>query len=366
MKEHLIEIDGHKLYYISSELNHIMEFLKKEEKCLGIIYSENEIRIVEIEDYFDIRYERFLTNNLTIIIDSNLFIAARSIYKYGNINTPERKFFTSLLIYSKFLYAKFDPTICMYEFGNKPNHKAVNDLYTFRVVDNLSLETMLNLIFGKTHQISKIDWNDAKNKTREMNESEINEDYNKTLTRFKQNYPYVLKASIILRIKGISRYHKIKYFFDWILDDFITKADAITIAMYILSRNGGRIIKKFNQNNYSSLIKEIRNATWDVTYISYLRDQAKKIPDRYFLLVTNDKNLINAGKYFFTPDETIIDKLFGKEANNVRNIIEKINKICSLPGRGNLTKERLSNIDKTIVGLENELKASLTGNYFPE
>lgn len=364
MKNHLVEyeINDQKMYIISTELHNIIESLKNEASFLGIIYTENDLKVVEIEDYFDIRYENILSNNLTIIIDTNLFIAARSIYKYSNVKTRERKYFASLLAYSMFLDAQFDPTMCMYEFGNKPNHRAVDDLYKFRVVDNLPIETVFDLCSGKVHSISNADWNKAKKGTRIMNESEENEDYNKTLTLFNQNYPYVMKATIILRMKGINRYHKIKFFFDWVLNDYVTKADAITIALFILSSNGGRIVKKFNQNDYSSLIKEIENATWDLTLISYLKDQAKKDPNRYFLLATNDKNLINAGNYFFTHDETKIDKLFRNEATDVRSVIDKMNKICSLPDRENLIKERLSNIDRLTNELKNELKDSLSAN----
>jgi hypothetical protein len=362
MKRHLVEfeIEGQKIYYISSELYQTIESLKNEDKLIGVVFSDNEIKIVEIEDYFDIRYENILRNNLTIVLDSNLFITARSIYKYSNINSPERKYFASLLVYSKFLDALFDPTICMYEFGNKPNHNAVDDLYKFRVVDNLSFETVLDLYCGKTHSISKSDWDKVKKRTRKINKSEVNEDCNKTLTRFNQNYPYMLKTAILLRMKGIGPYNKIDFFFQWIRENFITKSDAIIFALYILYNDGGKIIKGHSTSDYTELIKLIQNATWDVTMISYLKDQVKKNPNRYYLLASLDRNLIKVGKYFLSPEENTFYDLFGKKKKDeIRNMIDRINEICSLAGRESIVKERLLNIDKTINDLENELKKSI-------
>ena len=360
MKNYLIEfeLEDQKIYLISSELYEAIDYLKREDKFIGLIFTENEMKIVEIEDYFDIRFENILRNNLTIILDTNVFITARSLYKYHNINTIERKYFASLLAYSMFLDAKLDPTICMYEIGNKQHHKAAEDLYKFRVVDNLSLETILKLLHGKMKTIFKTDLEQAKNRTRELNDSEINEDYNKSLTRFKENYTYILKATILLRKKGISPYDKIDFFFRWIEEKFITKADAITFSLYILFKDGGQIIKNHSSVLYSDIIKSIRNATWDVTMISYLKDQAKKNPDRYFLLASDDKNLIDAGKYFLSSDAGILNLFGNKRKNEVQNIIDKMNKICNLPGRKTLIEERLSNIDKTISDLENELNDS--------
>jgi hypothetical protein len=360
MKNHLIEFDieDQKIYLISAELYEAIDYLKREEKLLGIIFTENELKIVEIEDYFDIRFEKILRNNLTIILDTNVFITARSLFKYHNINTIERKYFASLLAYAMFLDAKLDPTLCMYEIGNKQNHKATDDLYKFRIVDNISLETVLKLLHQQINTISKADWEQAKNSTRELNESEINEDYNKSLDRFKQNYPFILKAAILLRMKGISPYDKIDLFFRWIEGNFITKADAITFAIYILYKDGGQIIKNHSTLIYSDIIKSIKNATWDVTMISYLKDQSKKNPDRYFLFASDDKNLINASKYFLSASEGILNLFGNKRKSEMQNIIDKMNKICNLPGRITLIEERLLNIDKTISDLENELDYS--------
>ena len=360
MKNHFIEFDieDQKIYWIPVELYEAIDYLKREEKLLGIIFTDNELKIVEIEDYFDIKYENILRKNLTIILDTNVFIAARSLYKYHNINTTERKYFASLLAYSMFLDSKLDTTICMYEIGNKHNHKASDDLYKFRVVDHLSLDTVLNLLNEKIKIVSKTHWEQAINRTRELNESEKNEDYNKSLDRFKQNYPYILKTTILLRMKGISPYDKIDLFFRWIKEKFITKTDAITFSLFILFKDGGQIIKNHSTIIYSDIIKSIKNATWDVTMISYLKDQAKKDPDRYFLFASDDKNLISAGKYFLSADGGILNLFGNKRRYEVQNIIDKVNEICNLPGREKIVEERLLNIDKIIIELENELNDS--------
>lgn len=360
MKQHFveIEIDGEKIIHFSGELQGILENLKMEDKLLGIVFSGNEIKVVETKDFFDLTKYKFLENNLTIVIDRNLLIIGRELFDLGQLVSKKHTYFCALLAYAIFTNAKFDQTISIYEGGDSAEHNALDDIHKFRVVDNLSFDTVVDLIYGDIEKIPQSEWNNALTRTKSIDKISEKENFNKTLNLFKKNYPYMLKATLLLRLSGVSLYNKIKIFNNWMIGEYLTKAEAITIVLYCFYKNGG-IIKSYNTNDYLKLIGSIKNATWDVSLISYLKDQSKKHLNRYYLLATDDKNLLSACKYFFTPDLSTIDTLFASKGKEVHQLIEKVNSVCLLPGRENIILERYSRLDTIIYSLEKELEESI-------
>lgn len=363
MKQHFVEleVDGEKIIQFSGELQGILENLKFEDKLLGIVFSENEIKVVETRDFFDLTKYKFLDNNLTIVIDRNLLIIGRELFDLGYLVSKKHTYFCALLAYAIFTNAKFDQTISIYEGGDSDDHKALDDIYKFRVVDNLSFDTVVDLIYGDIENIPQDEWNIARTRVNSIDKISEKENFNKSLNIFKENYPYLLKATLLLRLQGVSLYNKIKLFHNWMIDEYVTKAEAVTIVLYCFYKSGG-IIKNYNTNDYLKLIGSIKNATWDVSLISYLKTQSKKQPDRYFLLATDDKNLLLACKYFFTPDTSILDDLFGNKSKEVRQLIEKVNRVCLLPGREKIILDRLNKLNAITSSLEKEIEESILKN----
>lgn len=357
MRQHLeiLGINESRIIRISNAMKNILDQLQNEDKFLGIIFTENDLKVVETEDFFDIIMYELINNNLTVIIDRNLFIAARELYDKRYLKTKRHSFFTVLMIYAMFTNAIFDSTIPIYEGGDSENIRAIDDIQKFKIIDNLPIDHLMDLVYGQIDSLSKNELSKAKKIMKPMDKITIEENYNKKLTLFKENYPYMLKCALLLRFPRLSLYRKIKYFFEWMMADYITKSEAIIFALFSFYRNGG-VIKNYNTNDYCKLIASIKNATWDVTLISYLKDQAKKNFDRYYLLATIDKKLLEAAKYFLSPDEKRINKLFGNKAVEVQRIINKNNEICRLPGREKLILNRLDTVDKLTTSLENEIK----------
>jgi len=360
LKQHLeiIGFNEGRIIHISNAMKNVLDQLKIEDKFLGIIFTENDLKVVETEDFFDITMYELINQKLTIVIDRNLYIAARELHDTRCLKTERHSFFAQLLIYAMFTNAAFDPTIPTYEGGNTEKIRAIDDILKFRVINNLPLDKMMDLVYGQIGSISKNELLKAKIRMHPMDKVTIEEDYNKKLTLFKRNYPYILKTTLLLRSPEFSLYRKIKYFFNWMMKEYITISEAITFALFCFHKNGGVIIG-YKTNNYNELIASIKNATWDVTLISYLKDQAKKNVDRYYLLATNDQKLLEATKYYLSPDETRINKLFGSKAVEVNRIFSKTNEICRLPGREKLILSRLDKVDSLITSLENEIKKTI-------
>lgn len=361
MRQHLeiIDFNEGRIIHISNAMKNIFDQLKIEDKFLGIIYKENDLNVIETKDFFNVNMYEIINQRLTIIIDRNLFIAARELYDNRCLKTERHSFFALLLIYAIFTNAIFDPTIPTYEGGNSDKIKAIDDILKFRIIDNLQIDTIMDLSHGKIEFISEIDLQEAKLKMRPINKVAVEEDYNKKLTLFKRNYPYMLKATLLLRSSGLNLHHRVKYFFEWMMKEYITNSAAITFVLFSFYKNGG-VIKDYRTNDYNKLISSIKNATWDVTLVSYLKDQAKKNVNRYYLLSSMDKNLLEATNYFLSSDELKINELFGNKTKDIRKIIDNANEICRAPDREKIILNRLDKVDSLINSLEKEIKQNLS------
>jgi len=339
----------------------VLDQLKVEDKFLGIIFTENEFKVVETEDFFDITLYDVVNHNVTIIIDRNLLIAARELFDKRKIENDRHKFYVSLLAYAIFTNSIFDPTITIYEGGVNESINPIDDTLKLRIIDNISLDTVLDLLYGNIDTFTDTLLNSAKSLTKPLSPELLKENYNKQLDLFKQNYPYMLKAALLLRFPGLNLYRRIKYFFEWMMNEYVTNAAAITLVIYSFYKSGG-LIRDYNTTDPNKLIASIKNATWDLTIISYLKEQTKEEPDRYFLLATIDKNLLEAAKYFLSPDESQINELLGNKGEEVQKIIKQTNIICSSHGRKELVQERLDKVDEIIASLEREIKHSVESN----
>lgn len=358
MNQHLniISINEEKIFYISNEIKTLLDQLKATNSFLGIVFTDNELKVVDTEDFFDITLYEDVNHNVTTVIDRNLLIAAREVFDGRRIHSDRHKFFISLLAYAIFTNSIFDPTITVYEGGAIEGINPINDTLKLRIIDNIPLDTVLDLLYGRIKEFADTDISKAESITKPLKQELLDENYNRQLNLFKQNYPYILKATLLMRQPGLSLYRKIKYFFEWMMEEFITNAAAITFVIYVF--NYGRLIKKYNTNDFEQLINAVKNATWDLTLISYLKEQAKENPNRYYLLASLDKYLLEAAAYFLSPDETRINELYGNQSEPVQKIIDKTNNICSSPGRKKLVQERMDKVDELIASLEKELMKS--------
>lgn len=355
MKEHLLKLQINDKTFIwqSPELASLLIALSNENKLLGLQFMDDDLKVINYHDLFDTNQFDSFNNNTTIILDRNLLISARNIYNNGYSSDEVDRFFLQTLAYAMFTNALLDSTISLYEGGDSKFISANKDLRKMRTVDNLPLDTVLQLLFGEIEKIPNKILKEAKLATKPIKDKFLKENYKKQLTLFKHNYPYFLKATIILRQKHLTFVEKYKLFINWVNENYISINIPYIIVFYCLYYNGG-ILKKIQGNNKEKVLKYIQNATWDATLLSYLKDQSKKNIGRYFLLATNDNRLVEVMKYCFSPHYEI-EKLYGKNKKEIKTFIKHNNELCNHKDRDKLVAERLNNLDKIIENLEAEL-----------
>ncbi|MFA7288362.1 MAG: hypothetical protein WC055_05725 [Melioribacteraceae bacterium] len=358
MTRHIIEIqsDDFTSFWASSEYGTILNYLGEERKTLCLIF-EKGLKIIDDEEIFRLDKLRQLRDKTTIIIDRNLLISARDIFQTGEILEKRHRFFCALMYYGISIDCLYDPAISLYEGGDRYNHKAIDDLQMFRIIDNLEPQLFMNLLFGEIIKIPEQAWMEAKQKTKQTDDAEKEENYNKNLTLYKYSYPYMLKTAQLMRKQNSDLVSKIEQLLNWAIEDFLMIEESLMISMYCLKENGG-IIKKHGSTNYSELIRNIQNAAWDVTMVSYFKYQAIKNEGRYYIFVSEDINLIEAAKYFFDP-RTDYKTMFGKNEKKILKMINNANKIRDVNNRAQVVRERIKKIDSITASLEVELKSLL-------
>ncbi len=337
----------------SSELASVLYYLKQENKIIGVSHSDNEIKIINNEDLFDANFLDLLRSKSTIIIDRNLLIAARNIYDNRCSNDRVERFFLLVLSYAMFTDSMIDPAIAIYEGGDNNFISALEDLNKIRTIDNLALENLLKLLFGEIKYLPNEIFEKAKRNTKSIDDQSANENYNKQLTLFKCNYPYFLKAAILLRQNNFSFIEKLREFIKWTQEKYISLNIPFIIVVHSLFYGGG-IINKILSTNNVKVIRSVQNATWDATLLSYLKDQSKRNKDRYHLLATNDNKLVEVMRYCFSADDEI-EGLYGKDKNEINMLINQNNELCKKKDREKIVRERLDDLANIIKQLEEEL-----------
>ncbi|MFZ1288514.1 MAG: hypothetical protein WAR79_00365 [Melioribacteraceae bacterium] len=355
MKNHLsiIDINDKRIIWSSSELASLLHYLKNEQKLLGLTFDNNTLKLIDYDELFSPnRFEDF-NFNTTIILDRNLLIAARNFFNNRCAQDKVDRFFLMVLSYAMFTNSLIDYNISIYEGGNNKFISAIDDLKKIRVLDNLSLDIILKLLFGEIKKIPENEFKKAKQLTKQISEFLLRENYNKQLRLYKQTYPYFLKAASLLRDRNLSIKVKIKRFQSWIYDEYISMNIPIIIVMHSIL-NEENIMKNIFTNNKEKLLKNIRNATWDATILSYMREQCTKNHGHFFIMATYDIKLVEMMKYCFVADEEI-DNTFNENKIEIKKIIEQNNKIIKSKNRKNVVEERLNKSDIITEALENEL-----------
>lgn len=344
---------------VPSEIYSVIEWVKDNVNILGIHYKDNEHKLIPYVEFFNLSNDKILRGNIHIIIDRNILVLARELFDTRELSTIQQKKICGLLIYAMYFDAAFDPGITLYEGGSNQVYPALNDLRKFRIMDNMAIDVLVDLYHNKINRIPEYEMEAAKKITPTFSDETKDENYNKNLNIFRRNYPFMLKVGQILRIKNLSFYEKIKMFFDWVNNEYFVKVEAVEAAFYIFFNNG-KIIKNFNTSNYDNYLLQIQNATWDITLITYLKDQAKKQQDKYYLLTTEDNSLMEFIKLFMTTSDTTFFNYFGKQGTKLEKLISEFNTVRINLNREKIVKEKISMLESIITKMENEIKTSFS------
>jgi hypothetical protein len=267
----------------------------------------------------------------------------------------------AFLIIGEFL---IEPSLAIYEkASNLGNEEAKKQLFQFRVADHIHPQQWLNLALQKIDKISKAEIKYASDLVIKT-QPEIEEgNFEKTLDIWKLNYYFVLKAADIWK-NSKDELSSALNFIEWMETDSFLNAVATAFNLIFFSpKRYSKMIKGINSESGDKFKNGLKNAAWDLVYISHWGKNCKEANENtLWLLCSNDLALREVACNIF-EDPKLGDKHLlhllshywgAQKAATILNIYNKtFHNISSDPSlRDTILKDRFSGLDKSILSLE--------------
>jgi hypothetical protein len=328
----------------------------KNNNLFVIPWADNEERYT-IKPFLDIELEN---NSIIAFLDKNILSYITGIVDEDNSIIGNQK---SLEIACAVMYfliknnIRADPSIACHEYAitNESNKIANKCLRLFRIADNANPDLYLQILNEKkyNHEILKGKFNDF-------------EDYNfiSRLNDFDRNYFIMLKISeISLADSFKNEIERFKAFCDWMVNDYAVSGNALLFSLiYFSPAKFGKMIK--NRRKADLRIDGIKNAAWDLCYLTYLMKHIKN-DSKYYMLITNDTKLTDLGNLMYGSNyngkeipntaEKTLKKFWGKQYKNAITIYKDLNTMINSEDRTTLLNQKLIVDANEINNLEKKL-----------
>ncbi len=328
-----------------------------------------------IEDIYCL--ERYMLRqeglNHNVLIDNNIFTRVVNLAKGNKIPSTETKdyqFCCAVMCF--FILGNFniEPNISLYERTSKNSHsQAIEDLYYFRVADHIHPMGYARLALGLTYEFSNEEIQSAKKiidgNFRDTEES----NYGKLLDDWKLKYLHLLKVTALSK-NSLEDTENARIFLEWITHDCSTSPGSIFFALLFFSPKRSSLptmIKKINTGNADTLIKGVKNAAWDLTYITKYRKLSKNHSEQTIWFFCSNDNLLKiiARSLYLKEDQKIetavqslINNYWGnKKGNKVYKHYNAMEIVISSDKEARIIHNRKIGlqIDQMISELESEI-----------
>ncbi|WP_019866082.1 hypothetical protein [Methylovulum miyakonense] len=368
--------------------NHIVEstlfelgFPRDDFERIKVIVKENDPLIptayLKFDDIYSLEhYMCWKSGKLNVLLDNNIFTRLVYLAKGCEIRGNEEeikayRFCCAAMCF--FILGKFniEANVPLYERASQNTHEnAINDLYYFRVADHVDASAYAKLALGRANRFSDAEIEDAR-KTIEGNLKNPEEsNFKKQLNDWKLSYVQLLKIVELSKHNDLEKTDQIRKFFDWVIHDFRSSTGPLMFALLFLSpKKPGKMIKNINTKDFPTLIKNIKNAAWDLTYLAELRKRSKNQPDdTIWFFCSQDKLLqrierlllLKKGYEIEAVIQNLIDEFWGK--SNVQKVY-KYYQMLSAPLKSETRREHnknvLSQTDKMITDLEATIESMM-------
>jgi hypothetical protein len=222
----------------------------------------------------------------TLLPDRNLITRMARIAKDGvsrPIDDPT-KIAASLMAFAQTMNFDIDPSIAFHELASRQgNDLAHEELKWFRAADEAQPLAWIDIALGRSDRLNAVSIPDVQS-----------HDLARPIGRWRRNYVVALKIAE-LELSNLSNLDRLLTLFRWMIDDFIWAGPAAIFAtMYyspIAARSG--MLKHLRSPNRLRAIAGIKNAAWDITYLSEFARHVSEAKNskKWFVLATADKAL---------------------------------------------------------------------------
>lgn len=251
-------------------------------------YIPAEVGVFDIAAVISSEMEGFST---TLIPDRNIASRMARIASHGEPGPgPIAQVAVELMAYAQAMNIDIDPKIAFHELAHRGgNAVAWEELRWFRSADRGNARPWIDLALGRCSTVKL-----------GQPEGVEQPDLAQPVERWRRNYVAALKIAELSRT-ALNPVARVISLLDWMIDDFILAGPAFAYAAryFATHESRGGMIKFLRSPDRERAISGIRNAAWDITYLSeFVRLISKGEPEgKRYILATRDTALAEVGAF---------------------------------------------------------------------
>ena len=255
---------------------------------------------------------------LKVLLDNNIFTRILPLAKGDSLEVgsqSDKATGLACAIMSFFIMGGFDIefTLPLYERAYcKSKSSRGEDLYYFRVADNLHPQVYADVALGKKDCFPSHDLEFAKNMVDKEYPPMDCSLFDEIPVHWKHIYIKLLKACAVWKDTQ-SNMERVKRYIQWVRENslFIPATESFVLLFFSENRLS-KMIKGINSNNKEKLIQGARNAAWDLLYITYWAEKAEKEQGKtIWFICSNDKVLKKIAESIFIVKSADRDSFLG-------------------------------------------------------
>ncbi len=272
----------------------------------------------------------FEDSTTVLLPDRNLITRMAAIAKSGvQVSAKQPTMMAAnLMAFAQALEMTIEPSVAFHELASRTgNDNALVELSWFRAADETQKLAWIDIALGRTPRLPSV--------TPIVEEAM---DFESPPGRWQRNYAVALKMAEI-ELQNMPNLDRLLTLLHWMVDDFIYAGPAGCFAAMYYSPTAprGGMIKQLRSADRERAIAGVKNAAWDITYISdFIRRVREQENDEvWYILATADKNLaLVASLWSLGSDQAEIARSYSqwwpeKDALTIADELIRIAKLVS-------------------------------------
>jgi hypothetical protein len=282
-----------------ADLEFIQRLLEKENIIISS-FKKDELDVYHFINF--IKEKEFFGTETYALLDRNIFSDVIAIVKGENVELRDGndigplRIAAALMAFLQCAKILIEPNLSLYEYAaTNSSAAAADELKLFRIADNLHPRVYADIVMRRKHMITE----------GELNELSVNlspdVDFGSSLRYWRFNYTLALKLAL-LELRSIPQDQKMELFLQWMSKEFFVGASATFFAsLYLSSKRMLGMLKKIGSANRERALLGIKNAAWDLTFMTTWSKKAEAFQEtnRLWLLCSRDKALLRIASCLF-------------------------------------------------------------------
>ena len=318
------------------------------------------------------------TASLWALLDNNILTRACALAEGQSAVRPDpndSSYRIVAAIMCFFILGGFDlePSIAIYEKSARSDHQtALDALGSFRIADHVHPQAYSDLALGRTDSLPPAVIERARELSSTPRPQQIETDFTRTIKPWQVQYLALLNAALLQATHRDPQTAALA-FLAWMENEsFSSITSSLFVLAFLSPKPPAKMIKGLSKPDPDKALAGIRNAAWDLTYVSAWGRRARRAaPRELSFLCSNDKIVKTLARPIFVTNDQDADEeltLFLLKywpKNKATKLLAAINdhqtRITSDTGeRLNIVEARYKEMGAAIERTQNALRLALS------